>query len=178
MRFTALAIEGAWLVQAPVHADERGSFSRVLDAEAFAERGLEVPGNQISLSRNPRAGTLRGLHMQSAPHAELKLVRCMAGAVFDVLVDLRPQSPSFRVWHAEELTPDNGRALYIPRGCAHGFQTLVDGSDVLYLIADPWVPEAAGGVRWNDPAFAIAWPEIEGERIIAPRDASYPDFEL
>ena len=130
---------------------------------------------QSSVSTNARAGTLRGLHFQAAPHAEQKLVRCTKGAMFDVVVDLRPDSPTYARWYGAELSPENGRMLYVPEGCAHGFQTLEDDTHVGYDISVPFVPEAADGVRWNDPALGIDWPEPPTDgRIISPRDAALP----
>jgi dTDP-4-dehydrorhamnose 3,5-epimerase len=150
-------------------------FARTFDAELFAERGLSATLTQASTSFNARAGTLRGLHHQAEPHGECKLVRCTAGAVFDVIVDLRPGSPSHLRWHGVELSSENRRAVYVPRGVAHGFQTLVDGTDLLYLIDVPYVAGAARGVRWDDPAFGIVWPEPPRERVISARDLSFPD---
>lgn len=175
MIFTETALPGAWVVEPePVH-DERGFFARTFDRDAFATRGLCTAFAQCSVSYNHRAGTLRGLHFQAAPHEEAKLVRCTAGAVFDVIVDLRPGSATRGRWAAVELSAENRRALYIPEGFAHGFQSLADGSELFYQISVPYRPESARGVRWDDPAFAIAWPEAE-RRIVSARDRSYPDF--
>jgi dTDP-4-dehydrorhamnose 3,5-epimerase len=130
---------------------------------------------QCSISRNDRAGTLRGLHFQTAPHEEAKLVRCTRGTIFDVIVDLRPDSPTHAEWIGVELDAEEGTALYVPKGFAHGFQTLVDETEVLYMISDPYVPEAASGVRWDDPAFGIEWPPAD-VRVISERDRSWPDY--
>ena len=176
MRLVPTPIEGVWVVEAEPAADERGLFARTFDAEAFAAQGLGATVVQCSTSFSARAGTLRGLHYQEGDDAECKLVRCTAGAVFDVAVDLRPQSPTHRRWFATELTSENRRALHVPRGVAHGFQTLEDASEVLYMIDRPYAPAAARGVRWDDPAFAIDWPEAPAGRILSERDAAYPDY--
>jgi dTDP-4-dehydrorhamnose 3,5-epimerase len=132
---------------------------------------------QCNASFNARAGTLRGMHYQAEPHGEPKLVRCTRGAIFDVAVDLRAGSPTYCRWYGVELSADNRYAFYIPPVLAHGFQTLTDDCEVLYQMGERYVAEAARGVRWDDPAFGIEWPEADGERIISERDASYPDFE-
>jgi dTDP-4-dehydrorhamnose 3,5-epimerase len=177
VRLRETPVAGVHLVEPERIADERGHFARTFAADEFTAHGLDARVTQCSTSFNARRGTLRGLHYQAAPHGEAKLVRCTRGAIYDVAVDLRPDSPSYRRWTAAELTADNGRALYIPAGCAHGFQTLVDASEVLYQISTPYVPEAARGVRWDDPAFGIDWPPPpRGRRTMAARDAGYPDF--
>jgi dTDP-4-dehydrorhamnose 3,5-epimerase len=156
-------------------ADERGTFARVFDAEEFASRGLMDRIAQSSISTNTRAGTLRGLHLQRPPHAERKLVRCTKGSLFDVVVDLRSESPEYGRWYGAELTPDNGRMIHVPEGCAHGFQTLADDTHVGYEISVPFVPEAADGVRWDDPTLGIDWPDPpDGGRIISARDTELP----
>ncbi len=159
MRYRESSLAGCWIVEDEPILDERGSFARTFDAEEFAAHGLEPAVIQANLSYNRARGTLRGLHYQAEPHGEPKLVRCMRGAIFDVAVDLRADSPTHGRWHAEELTAANGRSLYIPAGMAHGFQTLRDDCDVLYLMGHRYVAEAARGVRWDDPAFAIEWPD-------------------
>ena len=176
MLFRETPIAGAWEIEVEPIEDERGLFARTFDAEAFAAHGLQQHFGQCSTSFNPRAATLRGLHYQRAPHEECKLIRCTAGAVFDVLVDLRPESPTHCRWHGVELTSERRNALYAPRGVAHGFQTLVDGSELLYMIDRPYVPAAATGVRWDDPRFGIEGPEPDGERTISERDRGYPDY--
>jgi dTDP-4-dehydrorhamnose 3,5-epimerase len=164
------ALEGVLLVEPERLADERGHFARTYDAAAMA------PVVQMSTSFNVRAGTLRGLHFQADPHGESKLVRCTRGAIFDVAVDLRPGSPTLHRWFAAELTADNGRALLIAPGLAHGFQTLADASEVLYAMDAPYVAEAARGVRWDDPAFAIDWPDPPPSgRTMSARDRAYED---
>jgi dTDP-4-dehydrorhamnose 3,5-epimerase len=175
VRFVPTKLEGAFVVEPERHEDERGFFARTWSADDFAERGLVGGLSQCSISRNSKAGTLRGMHFQTAPHEEAKLVRCTAGAILDVIVDLRPESPTHAEWVGVELTAENGTALYIPKGCAHGFQTLVDGAEVFYMISDPYVPAAASGVRWDDPAFGIDWPPAHA-RVINERDRSWPDY--
>src|SRR6478735_6768314 len=158
---TATALPGAFIIDVERHQDERGFFARTWSGEEFRAHGLSDQLTQCSLSFNHRKGTLRGMHYQAAPHGEIKLVRCTAGAIYDVIVDLRPDSPAFRHWVGVELTADNRRMLYIPDGCAHGFQTLQPASEVFYQITGPYVPDAGRGVRWNDPAFGIDWPDDE-----------------
>jgi dTDP-4-dehydrorhamnose 3,5-epimerase len=156
--------------------DERGWFARTFDAEVFAAHGLDPAVVQCNVSYNARAGTLRGMHFQADPHGEDKLVRCQRGALFDVIVDLRPDSATRGQWFGVELTPSNGRSLFIPKGFAHGFQTLADDTEVHYQMSTPYVPGAGDGVRWDDPAFGIEWPPAPaGGRIISERDAAYPD---
>jgi len=158
MRFEATPLAGAYLVRPDRREDDRGHFARTYCRDTFRERGLADCGLQCSTSYNRRRGTLRGLHLQRPPHIENKLVRCTRGAVFDVAVDLRPGSPTRGRWHGVALDPGNGLAFYIPSGFAHGFLTLADDSEVYYQMAEPYVPEAAAGVRWDDPDLAIAWP--------------------
>src|SRR4029079_8039897 len=158
MRFLQLPIMGAYRIDSEPLSDERGFFARRFSAELFAEKGLAIDFVQRSLSFNARRGTLRGLHYQTAPYAETKIVRCNRGEAFDVIVDLRRSSPTFRRWHGEILSADNRAMLYIPAGCAHGFQTLVDATEIDYEITPAYEPEAARGVAFDDPALAIAWP--------------------
>lgn len=174
MKLVPTAIDGVWLVQAEPVGDERGSFVRTFCRETFAAAGLDDRVAQCSLSRNHLAGTLRGMHYQAAPHAEAKLVRCTRGRVFDVALDLRPQSATHLRWVAHELSAERAEALYLGPGIAHGFITLEDECEVFYQISVPYEPSAARGVRWNDPAFAIAWP-LE-PRVISARDRAHPDF--
>lgn len=154
--------------------DERGFFARLWDAGELSRHALRAELSHISLSFNRRKGTLRGLHYQIPPMAEAKIVRCVRGAVFDVAVDLRESSPTFKHWTGVELTAENRRALYIPEGLAHGFQTLADDTEVMYFICGEYSREHSRGVRWDDPAFGIEWPE--GPRTINERDRTYPDF--
>jgi len=175
VRFTPLRLPGAFVIDRTPAEDERGFFARTWCEEELAEHGLCTRISQCSISFNHRRGTLRGMHFQALPHAEVKIVRCTRGSIFDVLLDLRPTSPTYCQWIAEELTEENGRQLYIPEGVAHGFQTMADRTEVFYQISQPYVPDLARGVRWNDPAFAIEWPDCE--RTISLRDRQYPDFE-
>ncbi|HXA35836.1 MAG TPA: dTDP-4-dehydrorhamnose 3,5-epimerase [Steroidobacteraceae bacterium] len=172
MIFTELPLPGAYTVEMQRLADERGFFARSYCAEEFAAHGLGPELRQCSVSYNARRGTLRGLHYQSAPHEEHKLVRCTFGAVFDVIVDIRASSSTYRRWHGTELSADNRRSLFIPPGFAHGFVTLTDHAEVYYMISVPHAPLSARGLRWNDPAFAIEWPLLPV--VISARDAAYP----
>jgi dTDP-4-dehydrorhamnose 3,5-epimerase len=172
--FTALPLEGAYQVTSEDHRDERGSFSRIWDSNEFARHGLASALAQSSLSWNPRRGTLRGLHYQVAPHEEAKLVSCLRGSIWDVIVDLRRDSSTFSQWHGQQLDGDSLSALYVPKGFAHGFLTLADDVLVLYQIAEAYDPKSARGVRWDDPAFNIEWPA--SPTLISGRDRSYPDF--
>lgn len=173
MRFVPTPIAGVVRVEAEPHADERGLFARLHCPEAFAAAGIAFEPAQTSLSRNPTSGTLRGMHFQAPPHAEAKLVRVTRGRVFDVAVDLRPDSPTYRQWTGAELSAENLVGLYIGEGMAHGFLTLEPDTDVVYQIAPAYRPGHDAGVRWNDPAFGIDWPAAP--RLISERDASYPD---
>jgi dTDP-4-dehydrorhamnose 3,5-epimerase len=176
MIFSATPIAGVFLVEPERITDARGHFARTYGAMEFAAHGLDPHVSQCSTSFNARAGTLRGMHYQAHPHMEAKLVRCTRGAIHDVALDLRPGSPTYLGWHGVELSEDNGHALFLPTGCAHGFQTLRDATEVLYQISIPYQAAAARGVRWDDPAFAIAWPDPPpGGRTVSERDASYPD---
>jgi dTDP-4-dehydrorhamnose 3,5-epimerase len=178
MRFTETPLSGVWVVELERLEDERGWFARSFDAAEFQARGLSAQVVQCNVSYNARRGTLRGMHYQAEPHGESKLVRCVRGAIFDVAVDLRDGSDTYCRWHGAELTGENGCALYIPAGLAHGFQTLTDHCEVEYQMGHRYVPDAARGVRWDDPAFAIDWPEPDGERVISERDSAYPDFDV
>jgi dTDP-4-dehydrorhamnose 3,5-epimerase len=167
-------IAGVVIVRPDRLEDDRGFFARTWDEDEFAARGLSAHVVQCSISFNRSRGTLRGLHYQAAPHEESKLVRCTAGAIFDVAVDLRPDSPTFKDWVGVELSADNRVALYIPEGCAHGFLTLADDSEIYYQMTEPYAPGTGRGARWDDPAFGIEWP---GEvLVIHERDRTYPDF--
>ena len=177
MRFEPTVVAGVVVIEPERRVDERGFFARTWCAEEFAAVGLPDRFVQSSVSWNEHRHTLRGMHWQAEPHGEGKLVRCTRGAVFDVLVDLRPDSATFCRWQGFELRADGVVSLFIPAGFAHGFQTLEDASEVHYQMTYHYVPEAARGVRWDDPAFRIAWPEPPpGGRTMSERDASYPDF--
>jgi dTDP-4-dehydrorhamnose 3,5-epimerase len=170
----AVSVAGAFIVEPEAVHDERGFFARTFSVSEFVTHGLETRIAQCSISFNNRRGTLRGMHYQQAPHAETKLVRCTRGSVFDVVLDLRRDSPSFGEWSGVELTAENHLAMYVPEGCAHGFQTLTDDAEVFYQISVPFAADAGRGVRWDDSAFGIDWP-IAVE-VISQRDATYPDF--
>ncbi|MBF0249703.1 MAG: dTDP-4-dehydrorhamnose 3,5-epimerase [Alphaproteobacteria bacterium] len=154
--------------------DERGFFARTYCEREFAEAGVDIHILQTNVSGNRLKGTLRGMHYQDQPHPDRKLVTCGRGAIFDVAVDLRPDSPAYCQWFGVELTADNRKGLFIPPGCAHGFLTLADDTDVIYLMGETYHADLARGVRWDDPAFGIVWPEQP--RIMNGRDASYPDW--
>jgi dTDP-4-dehydrorhamnose 3,5-epimerase len=175
VRLSETPLPGAHVVELEPIGDERGWFARTFDAATFAQLGLDARVSQCNASFNARAGTLRGMHFQAEPHGEAKLVRCTRGAVFDVIVDLRPDSPAFCRWFGIELRAGAAASLFVPARVAHGFQTLEDASEVHYQMSHHYVPEAARGVRWDDPAFGIEWPAA-AERIISERDASYPDY--
>lgn len=171
MLFRKLSIEGAFAIEIERAEDERGFFARTFSAREFESLGLETDFVQRSISYNRRRGTLRGLHFQASPHGETKLVRCIRGSAFDVIVDLRPQSPTFGQWASEEISEENYRAVYVPQGCAHGFQALADGTELAYEIAPEYRPQSARGVKWNDPSLAIPWPL---EPILSARDQDLP----
>jgi dTDP-4-dehydrorhamnose 3,5-epimerase len=176
MIFTETPIASVYVIEVERMEDDRGFFARTWCQREFERHGLNPRLVQCSLSFNNRKGTLRGMHYQAAPHAEAKLVRCTSGAVYDVIVDLRPSSKTFRQWFGVELTADNRRALFIPEGLAHGFLTLADRTEVFYQMSEFYTPDGARGVRWNDPAFGIHWPAAVA--VISPRDAAYPDFHV
>ncbi len=178
MRFLRSPVAGVWLIDLDALGDERGWFARTFDLEEFRARGLAMDVVQCNASFSPRRGTLRGVHYQAEPHGEPKLVRCVRGATFHVALDLRPESSTYCRWHGAELSAENRRALYLPPGVAHGSQTLVDDCEVFYQMGHHYVPEAARGVRWDDPAFAIQWPPVAGgERILSERDLSFADWQ-
>ena len=174
MRLSPLSIPGAFVMEWERHVDERGWFARTYDAEELASAGLDTAVAQTSVSFNPVAGTLRGMHLQRVPHAEAKVVRCTRGRIHDVLVDLRLDSPRFRHWAAMTLDQDEPRSLFVPAGVAHGFLTLVPDVELTYQISVPYEPSAADGVRWDDPAFGIEWPT--SPVLLSDRDRDFPDF--
>lgn len=175
MKFEPLTIADAMLVQIEPRHDPRGFFARTFCAGEFAAHGLPAAAVQSSISHNIRRGTVRGLHFQWPPSSEGKLVRCLRGGLFDVLLDLRPGSASYLRHQTVILDDESRAAVYVPSGVAHGFQTLLNETEVLYQMTDYYVPELAAGVRWNDPAFGIEWPI--SEVVIATRDAEYPEFD-
>jgi dTDP-4-dehydrorhamnose 3,5-epimerase len=175
VKITATAIDGVRFLETEPIADDRGDFARSYCTDEFSAAGLDFTPVQMNISRNHARGTLRGLHYQAAPHPDPKIVRCTRGRIFDVAVDLRSDSKTLCQWVSAELSPDNQTALIVPAGCAHGFITLEDNSEVQYLMGARYVPDLARGVRWDDPAFAITWPIAP--ITMAPRDAAYPDFD-
>jgi dTDP-4-dehydrorhamnose 3,5-epimerase len=174
MKFSPTKLPGVWIIDLEKHEDERGFFARTWCRREFEEHSLNPNLVQCSVSFNRKKGTLRGMHYQIAPHAESKLVRCTRGAIYDVAVDLRTTAPTYKKWITVELTAENSRALYIPEGFAHGFQTLDDDTEVFYQTSEFHHAESARGVRWNDVTFGIVWPK--GRRIISARDSAYPDY--
>lgn len=175
MQFEQLRLEGAFLIRPQPIEDSRGFFARSFCGQEFAAQGLKPSFVQCNISFNARKGTVRGMHFQLPPHEEVKLVRCTAGAIHDVIVDLRPGSPTRGQWLAVELSARNRHMLYVPEGFAHGFKTLEDATEVFYQMGSAYVPGAASGLRYDDPALAIDWPE--GEVVISDRDLSYPPFD-
>lgn len=175
MIFNETKLKGAYIIEVEPFEDERGSFARTFCREEFETHGLNSFVAQCNISHNRKKGTLRGMHYQIAPHAEAKLVTCVAGSIYDVIIDLRPDSITYCHWLAVELSARGRRSLiYIPEGFAHGFQTLQDDTEVFYQMSHSYVSKAARGVRWDDPAFAIDWPD--GPRTLSDRDNNYPDF--
>lgn len=176
MEFLKTKLPGVFEIHIEAKPDERGFFARTWCQQEFESQGITGKFVQASLSFSKRKGTLRGLHYQIAPHEETKLIRCTHGAVYDVILDLRPKSPAFKNWIAVELTAEKRNMIYLPEGCAHGFLTLEDGSEVIYQMSEFQHAESAHGVRWDDPSFQIKWPaRVE---VISERDRSYPDFEI
>jgi dTDP-4-dehydrorhamnose 3,5-epimerase len=175
MKFEDSGLEGAWILHLEPHEDERGFFARAWCAEEFRAQGMRDRLAQCSLSFSRRRGTLRGMHFQAAPAEEAKVVRCVRGAIYDVLLDLRPGSPSRLKWIARELTPENRLSVYVPEGFAHGFMTLADDTEVLYMISAAHAPALVRGVRWDDAAFGITWPL--SPTVMSERDRTYPDFQ-
>jgi dTDP-4-dehydrorhamnose 3,5-epimerase len=175
MIFEKTPVEGARLIDLERRGDERGFFARVFCTEEFGADGLETSFLQVNNSLSAEKGTLRGLHYQLAPSEEVKVVRCVRGALWDVVLDLREDSPTFGKWFGAELTAENRRMMYVPRGCAHGFLTLEVDTEALYFVSTPYAPALERGVRWNDPTFGIEWP-IEPV-VISEKDAAHPDFD-
>lgn len=175
MKYRQMKIPGLWLLEPEPFEDHRGFFARVFCQSELAERGIDFTPVQANLSGNHLAGTLRGLHFQRGAGAEDKLVRAVSGRIFDVAVDLRADSPTFGQWDAAELSAENRLSLLVPKGCAHGYLTLTDNAEALYLVSTPYQPGAEGGLRWNDPALAINWPAEP--RIVSDKDSAWPDFD-
>ena len=176
MKFVETPIAGAFVVEPQLIQDERGAFGRIFCEQEFGALGLKTRLVQWSLSRNTWKNTLRGMHYSVGPNAETKLVRATRGAVYDVIIDLRQQSKTYCRWFAATLDAQSGQAIYIPVGVAHGFQTLTDDSEIVYHIDPAFFADAGRGVRWNDPAFGVTWPDAN-QRILSARDAGYPDFQ-
>lgn len=174
MRFTGTELRGAFLVDLDMRADDRGFFARTFCAQEFEAHGLKPAVAQCNVSHNHKKGTLRGMHYQVAPATEAKLVRCTRGAIYDVIIDLRPDSPTYLRHVGVELTEDNRSALYVPEMFAHGYQALTDGAEVVYQVSEPYAPGFEQGLRFDDPAFGIAWPEAVS--VISEKDATWPMF--
>jgi dTDP-4-dehydrorhamnose 3,5-epimerase len=175
MIFSETPLPGAFLIDLEPHKDNRGFFARAWCQTELAQHGLEPQIAQCNISFNPTEGTLRGLHYQRQPHAEVKVVRCTRGAIWDVIVDVRPGSPTYRQWFGTELSADNRRMLYVPEDFAHGYVTLEPGSEAFYQVSREYAPGSEVGIRWNDPSIGIIWPEVKIS-VISEKDASFPDF--
>ena len=175
MTFHETKIRGVFEIRLEHTLDERGFFARSWCKTEFEHHGLNPKLAQCNVSFNTRKGTLRGMHYQAPPYAEIKIVRCTRGAIYDVVIDLRPESQTFKKWISAMLTADNRNMIYVPEGCAHGFLTLEDGSEVFYQMSEAYNADSARGVRWDDPAFQIAWPAKVD--VISERDRSYPDIK-
>ena len=176
MIFSETGLEGVVVIELDPHHDARGSFARSFSAATFEAQGLLTRPVEANIARNHEASTLRGLHYQREPHPDPKVVRCTSGSIFDVAVDLRAESRTYLQWVGVELTARNAKALHVPAGCAHGFLTLEDDTEVSYLMGETYRPELAAGVRWNDPAFGIAWPKEPA--VMSERDSNFPDFTV
>jgi dTDP-4-dehydrorhamnose 3,5-epimerase len=174
LKFIETPLEGAYIVEIEPIEDERGFFAKSWSDEDFGAQGLTTRVAQCGISFNRHKGTLRGMHYQEKPYEEAKLVRCTRGAIYDLIVDIRPSSPTYKQWSAFELTAENRRMLYVPEGFAHGFQALEDETEVYYQISELYHPEAARGIRWNDPALMFHWPLEVG--TISERDRQFTDF--
>jgi dTDP-4-dehydrorhamnose 3,5-epimerase len=175
MIFKPTYLAGSFIIELETIADNRGFFARTFCRNEFEKQGLNASMVQCNLSYNRYRGTLRGMHFQKAPYAEAKLVRCIAGAVFDVIIDLRPNSDTYLGWKGIELSSQNRKMFYVPEGFAHGYQSLTDHSEVFYQVSQSYVPASEAGVRWDDPFFSIQWPEYD-KKIISTKDSQWPDF--
>jgi dTDP-4-dehydrorhamnose 3,5-epimerase len=176
MKFIPTPLAGAHLIELEPRADARGMFARAFCAQEFADQGLETSFVQANMSTNKLSGTVRGMHLQRAPHAEVKLVRCAKGAIYDVVVDMREASATHLRWFGAELTEENGRMIYVPKGFAHGYQSLSDGAAVFYMVSTFYAPESEGGLRYNDPKLGIAWPRAVSD--VSDKDAKWPLLSL
>jgi len=175
MRFTDTDVAGAKVIDPTPHQDDRGRFMRAWCSKEFVEHGIKFVPLQANMGLSVRKGTVRGMHFQEAPALEAKLVRCTRGAMFDVLLDLRPESPSYGKWYGAELSAENGRMLYVPEQCAHGYQTLEEGTEMYYMTSALYTPSAARGVRFDDPAFSIQWPLAAS--VVSEQDRNWPLVE-
>lgn len=175
MKIIETQLQGAFVIEPTIYPDERGFFGRLWSHAEFEPHGMETRFVESNFSFNKTAGTLRGMHYQAAPHGQAKLVRCTRGAIFDVGIDLRPNSSTFKQWVGFELSAENHRMLYLPGDFGHGFQTLTDNTEVFYQVSAPYAPDSTRGVRWDDPAFGIEWPTVP-QRIIIQRDRDYANF--
>ncbi len=176
MKFSETPLKGAYIITPDLLEDERGFFARSFCRHEFAAHGLKADFVQCNISFNKMKGTLRGMHYQASPHEEVKLVRCTAGAIYDVIIDMRAESPTFSKWFALELTAENHQQLYVPEGFSHGYQTMEDLTEVSYQVSSFYSPASECGIRWNDPAFGIAWPLPVS--LISAKDAFHPDWEI
>ncbi|MDY7076058.1 MAG: dTDP-4-dehydrorhamnose 3,5-epimerase [Chloroflexota bacterium] len=177
MIFTETKLKGAFIIEIEMRGDERGFFARSWCQKEFEAHGVNLNWVQANIAFSKNRGTLRGLHYQIAPYEEAKLMRCTRGAIYDVIVDLRPESPTHKQWIGVELSADNHRMLYVPEGFAHGYQTLMDNTETFYPVSQFYAPEYERGVRWDDPAFDIKWPETD-ERIVSDKDKSWSNYPL
>jgi dTDP-4-dehydrorhamnose 3,5-epimerase len=175
MIFKETELHGAYIIDIEPIEDSRGFFARAWATDEFAEQGLNSSLVHVNLAYNHRSGTLRGMHYQVAPYEEAKFIRCTRGAIYDIIIDLRRDSPTYKKWTGVELTAENRRAFYVPEGFAHGYQTLVDDTETFYLVSQHYSPESERGVRWDDPTFAIEWPKSDS-RVISDKDRSWPDY--
>jgi dTDP-4-dehydrorhamnose 3,5-epimerase len=174
MIFTKTPLNGSYLIHPELIEDERGFFARTFCKDEFEKHGIDFSCVQCNLSYNKKKGTLRGMHYQAAPHEEAKIVSCVRGSIFDVIVDLQPNSPTYKKWYGTELSAKNHSTLYVPKGFAHGFQTLEDDCEVFYMMGEYYHEESARGMRWDEPAFKIEWPV--NPKVIGKKDATYGDF--
>jgi dTDP-4-dehydrorhamnose 3,5-epimerase len=175
MKFTGTGLDGAFVIEIEPHVDDRGFFARAWCRREFETTGIQSKFVQANIAFSKEKGTLRGMHFQNAPHAEAKLLRCVKGAIFDVIIDLRPDSPTFKHWFGIELTAENHNMVFIPEGFAHGYLTTAAETEVFYLVSAFYSPEVEGGVRWDDPAFGVEWP-MTGNLIVSEKDRSWPHF--
>jgi dTDP-4-dehydrorhamnose 3,5-epimerase len=175
MKFTPLSIHGAWLIEIEKKEDDRGFFARAYDEKEFMDHGIAFHYSQTNVSQSKKAGTIRGLHFQEKPYAEAKLMRCIRGSIFDAMIDLRKDSPTYGQTAGVTLTADSDAMVFIPAYCAHGHQTLEDDTEVLYTASSPYTPNVEHGIRWNDPQFSLQWP-IQKNITISEKDATWQDF--